>query len=61
MLFHPYIDGGIPLDGAVKSQQMRFRGRFSHGAFSRNILEIGILYDLRLSNSPSCPPVFRAI
>jgi hypothetical protein len=24
MLFHPGIDGGIPLDGAVESQEVRF-------------------------------------
>src|ERR1035438_715124 len=27
MLFHPRIDGGIALDGAVKSQQFRFHRR----------------------------------
>jgi hypothetical protein len=29
MLFHPPIDGGIPLDGAVKSQQFRSHHHFS--------------------------------
>jgi hypothetical protein len=27
MLFHPRIDGGIPLDSAVESQQFRFHRR----------------------------------
>ena len=27
MLFHPRIDGGIPLDSAVESQQFRYRRR----------------------------------
>src|SRR6476659_5284966 len=27
MLFHPRVDGGIPLDSAVKSQQFRFHRR----------------------------------
>jgi hypothetical protein len=27
MLFHPRIDGGIPLDSAVESQQFRSRHR----------------------------------
>jgi hypothetical protein len=27
MLFHPRVDGGIPYDGAVESQQLRFHGR----------------------------------
>src|ERR1700676_1983890 len=27
MLFHPRIDGGIPLDSAVESQQVRFHRR----------------------------------
>src|SRR6266404_93155 len=29
MLFHPRIDGGIPLDGAVESQQFRSHRRSS--------------------------------
>src|SRR5215472_9131243 len=29
MLFHPCIDGGIPLDSAVESQQFRFHRRYT--------------------------------
>src|SRR6266851_5640694 len=29
MLFHPRIDGGIPLDSAVESQQFRAHRRFT--------------------------------
>src|SRR5258707_3244809 len=43
MLFHPHIDGGIPLDSAVESQQFRshrgstfcFRNLFLHSTLTR--------------------------
>src|SRR5262249_61014090 len=30
-LFHPRIDGWVPLNCAIESQQLRSRGQFSHG------------------------------
>jgi hypothetical protein len=42
MLFHPRIDGGIPLDSAVESQQVRFHRRFS--AFEINGYVAPLLY-----------------
>src|SRR5438445_2236784 len=45
MLFHPRIDGGIPLDGAVESQQLRSH---CHSTFSlrnrfRDSLRLGVI------------------
>jgi hypothetical protein len=33
MLFHPRIDGGIPLDSAVESQEIRSHCRSTETAF----------------------------
>jgi hypothetical protein len=41
MLFHPRIDGGIPLDSAVESEQFRSHRRYTF-LFSRSVLS---LYD----------------
>src|SRR5882724_169414 len=53
MLFHPRIDGGIPLDGAVESQQLRshchstfcLRNRF------RDSLRLGVICSTLLSRA----------
>jgi hypothetical protein len=56
MLFHPRIDGGIPLDSAVESQQIRshrrstfwFRDLWLHnGRFARypGVFTIGSIRD----------------
>src|SRR5215831_19162720 len=44
MLFHPGIDGGIPLDGAVESQQFRSHRRSTF-----------CFRDLRLYSAPYLP------
>jgi hypothetical protein len=36
MLFHPRIDGGIALDGAVESQQIRFHRGSTFRRFARD-------------------------
>jgi hypothetical protein len=57
MLFHPRIDGGIPLDSAVESQQFRSHRRSTSGsattnsrAFHRFVLGLGA--DLRVHALP---------
>src|SRR5580765_8773519 len=42
MLFHPRIDGGIPLDSAVESQQFRAHRR---STFSFRDLRLGSLHE----------------
>src|SRR6202795_1958540 len=56
MLFHPRIDGGIPLDGAVESQQFRSHRR-STLCFRNLRLRSTLLFPPAKSfvwNSPSC-------
>src|SRR5713226_8068973 len=57
MLFHPRIDGGIPLDSAVKSQQFRSHRRSTF--FIRDLwLRSTLIFPPAKSlvwNSPSCP------